>query len=515
MTQIVGGGPIPAAIASNLTGRLHYGKPGNSQYQADRHRDDAGRRCRGVSHPLLLRKPKPSPSGCGATSGNSLLSFVGDSLTSNSKNATLNNMTVPWIGQFPFPNEGNTTIASRDSTGSPNYTFPGESTAREDYGQIRIDQNFSTNDTMFARYTLDDNRLTIPYASLSTSDTGAAYPQFYSIGNSRNQSVTFGENHIFSPTILNTGKLSFSRSNVFARPGINEVAGLNPNFTFIDTASTPGSTCFATTSPTCIWSYLPGQFGTGDFGPGNGVTGLSYNGTFPTYHPQNVWTLGDDVFITSGKHAFKFGILFNNFQDPSVMQKGAQGSTSSGSNIANWVDGLTSSYLTVTPTPGSSVNGSTLGILSSQFNNSDYLDKDYMYKTFGFYFGDDYRATSRLTFNLGLRYEFMTIPHELYGRNSTIPNLQAGSPQATISPLFNYNWSLKNWSPRFGFAYDVFGNGKTAVRGGFGIYYDIANLGSMLTQSANGVPPFGAQTQVAQTCCTLHDPADQLGWDPD
>ncbi len=268
----------------------------------------------------------------------------------------------------------------------------------------------------------------------------------------------------------------------------------------IPASATPGTAhVSAVVSPTCIWSYLPGQFGTGDFAPGGGVTGLSYNGTFPTYHPQNVWTLGDDVFVTSGKHAFKFGILFNNFQDPSVMQKGAQGSTSSGSNIAQWLDGLTTSYLTVTPTPGSSVNGSTLGILSAQFNNSDYLDKDYMFKTFGFYFGDDYRATSRLTFNFGLRYEFMTIPHELYGRNSTIPNLQGGSPQAIISPLFNYNWSLRNWSPRFGFAYDVFGNGKTAVRGGFGIYYDIANLGSMLTQSANGVPPFGAQTQVAQS----------------
>jgi hypothetical protein len=412
------------------------------------------------------------------------------------------NMTIPWIGQFPFANE--TTPAAQNSTGSPNYTFPGESTAREDYGQIRFDQNFSTNDTMFARYTLDDNRLIIPYASLSTSDTGSGYPQFYSIGNSRNQSVTFGENHIFSPTVLNTAKLSFSRSNVFARPGINEVAGLNPNFTFIDTASTPGSTCFATVNPQCVWSFLPGQFGTGDFAPGNGVTGLSYNGTFPTYHPQNVWTLGDDVFITSGKHAFKFGILFNNFQDPSVMQKGAQGSTNSGSNIANWVNGLTTSFLTVTPTPGSSVNGSTLGLLSSQFNNSYYLDKDYMFKTFGFYFGDDYRATSRLTFNLGLRYEFMTVPHELYGRNSTIPNIQAGSPQAVIAPLFNYNWSLRNWSPRFGFAYDVFGNGKTAVRGGFGIYYDIANLGSMLTQSANGVPPFGAQTQVAFATATAY-----------
>ena len=431
-------------------------------------------------------------SGCGATSGTNFVK-VGDSLTSSAVNPGLANMTVPWIGQFPFPNE--VTPGGQNSSAAPNYTFPGQSAAREDYGQIRFDQNISNSDTFFSRYTFDDNRLTIPYASLSIADTGAGFPQFYSIGNSRNQYVTFGENHIFSPTVLNQARLSFSRSNIIARPGINEVAGLNPNFTYIDTASTPGSTCSAVVNPVCVWSFLPGQFGTGALAPGGGVTTLSYNGTFPTYHPQNTWTLGDDVFITSGKHAFKFGILFNNFQEPSVMQKGAQGSAASGNNIFNWINGLSTSFLTVTPTPGTSVNG----ILGPQYNNSFYLDKDYMFKTFGFYFGDDYRATSRLTFNLGLRYEFMTIPHELYGRNSVIPNLLAGSPQATISPLFNYNWSLRNWSPRFGFAYDVFGNGKTAIRGGFGIYYDIANMGSMLTQSANGVPPFGAQTQVAQS----------------
>ncbi len=87
--------------------------------------------------------------------------------------------------------------------------------------------------------------------------------------------------------------------------------------------------------------------------PADGVTGLSYNGTFPTYHPQNVWTLGDDVFITSGKHAFKFGILFNNFQDPSVMQKGAQGSTNSETVSQIGSTALPPAILTVTPTPRS------------------------------------------------------------------------------------------------------------------------------------------------------------------
>jgi outer membrane receptor protein involved in Fe transport len=128
-----------------------------------------------------------------------------------------------------------------------------------------------------------------------------------------------------------------------------------------------------------------------------------------------------------------------------------------------------------------------------------YLDKDYMFKTFGFYAGDDYRATSRLTLNLGLRYEFMTIPHELYGRSSIIPDLGGGSNVPAVGRIFNRNWTKNNVSPRVGFAWDARGNGKTAVRGGFGVYFDIANIGSMLTQAANGVPPFAAQTQTAIT----------------
>ncbi|MBZ5643111.1 MAG: carboxypeptidase regulatory-like domain-containing protein [Acidobacteriia bacterium] len=403
----------------------------------------------------------------------------------------VNPMVTPWIGQFPFPNEPGS---------NSNYTFPGHSHVREDYGQLRVDQNISDSDTLFARYTLDDNLLTTPYASLSASDTGAAYPQFYSIGRSRNQYFTVGENHVFSADVLNQFRLSFSRTNFAGYPGINRVPGLNPDFDMIDTASTPGSTCSSATNPVCIWSYLPGRFN-GGLAPGGGVTTLSFNTTFPTYHPQNVWTLADDVYMNHGKHGFKFGILMNNFQEPSIMQKGAYGSTNSGGTILNWMKGFTTSYLTVTPVPGFATNG----VLNSPFQGN-YLDKDYMFKTFGFYAGDDYRVTSRLTLNLGLRYEFNTIPHELYHRSSTIADLQGGSQTYTVGSIFNHNWTHRNFSPRVGFAWDAFGTGKTAVRGGFGIYWDIANIGSLLTQAANGVPPFAAQTQVAQTAAAYTIP---------
>src|SRR6266853_6863923 len=113
--------------------------------------------------------------------------------------------------------------------------------------------------------------------------------------------------------MFNQGQLSFSRTNFIGRPGVRRVSDLNPDFDLIDTPSTPGSTCFAPSNPVCVWSYLPGRFN-GGLGPGNGVTTLSYNTTFPTYHPQNLWTLADDVFVAHGKHAFKMGILMNNYQ---------------------------------------------------------------------------------------------------------------------------------------------------------------------------------------------------------
>jgi len=292
----------------------------------------------------------------------------------------VNVMTTPWIGQFPFPNES-------ISGSSNNYTYPGTTRVRDDYGQIRVDHTFSASDTFFSRYTLNDTRLVTPYNNLSSSDTGNGYPQFFSLGVSRNQYVTFGENHIFSSSLLNSLRLSFSRTNFIGYPGINHDPGLNPDFDLIDA---PGSVCFApiaSGNADCIWSYIPGRFN-GGLAPGGGVTTLQFNTTFPTYHPQNVWTLADDVFLTRGKHAFKFGILMNNYQDSSQMQKGAYGSVNSGNKIDNWMTAKTTSFLTVTPVPGFSTNS----VLNPPYHGR-YLDRDYMFKTFGLYEQADYRAT--------------------------------------------------------------------------------------------------------------------------
>ena len=84
---------------------------------------------------------------------------------------------------------------------------------------------------------------------------------------------------------------------------------------------------------------------------------------------------------------------------------------------------------------------------------------------FGFYAQDDYRATARLTLKLGLRYEFYTIPSERFGLDSALRNIFTDT-SFTVGPLFARNPSLKNWAPRLGFAWDVNGDSRTALRGG-------------------------------------------------
>lgn len=76
---------------------------------------------------------------------------------------------------------------------------------------------------------------------------------------------------------------------------------------------------------------------------------------------------------------------------------------------------------------------------------------------------------SNLTLNLGLRYEPGTLPKEAHNRFTVVENIYGGQPTA-VSSLYQSNPTLKDVEPRVGFAWDPFHNGKTSVRGGFGIF---------------------------------------------
>jgi TonB dependent receptor len=251
------------------------------------------------------------------------------------------------------------------------------------------------------------------------------------------------ENHIFSTQLLNTARFSFSRTK-FASLGI--LQGLPAN-------------------PPIIPGFPVGEIQVGGYDQLGPAEPLSY-GT------QNIYALSDDVNFTRGKHSFKFGTLLMRWNE--------------GTQAANSQNGFLSF-----PSPDQFF-ASTPSLVEFEPLTAN-ENRDYIYNTLGFYAQDDWRMSSRLTWNLGLRYEFMTTPSEQNGRSSRLLNDLTDA--FTVGPTLENN-TKRDFSPRIGVAWDVFGNGKTAVRAGFGIYYDIGNIGTTLKQDSIGNPPFAGLTDI-------------------
>ena len=119
---------------------------------------------------------------------------------------------------------------------------------------------------------------------------------------------------------------------------------------------------------------------------------------------------------------------------------------------------------------------------------------------FGFFVQDDIRIHPRLTLNLGLRYDLQLPITDKFNRLLTfVPGVASRvSPLAPVGMLFPGDAGIgrgiisadkNNLTPRVGLAWDPFGNGKTAIRGAAGIYYDIGNLGAMLFNGGCCQPP--------------------------
>jgi hypothetical protein len=331
----------------------------------------------------------------------------------------------------------------------------------ENYGQIRFDQNISSADSFFGRYTIDN---------AFQNQTQGDYSYFRYVVPARNQWITLAENHIFSPTVINTARFSFSRT--FRTTNLANVGlpngGLGP-------------------------TIVPG-FSTGivdmDGGGSNGYAEFgSVNAAPKTFNMQNIYTLSDDVNWSRGKHSFKFGVLLNRFNEGSQATNSFNGQLQF-NQLADFLQSIPA-VVEFAPT---------------------FADENryFIYNTYGLYGQDDWRVTQRLTVNLGLRYEFMNTPHELRGHQSRM--LNDYTDPFTLGPVIKNN-TLRDFSPRVGLAYDLFGNGKTAIRGGAGIYYDMGNIGTALGQTANGSLPYAGLVDILPPQCSSNAfPCTTLDW---
>jgi hypothetical protein len=177
-----------------------------------------------------------------------------------------------------------------------------------------------------------------------------------------------------------------------------------------------------------------------------------------------VFSLQNDLVHTRGRHVIKAGGLIERYQDNMVNPTFSLGIYAF-PNLAAFLRNTPNNFIGLTP--------------EAQF------DRYWRFTLFGVYVQDDFQITPRLTLNGGLRYEFSTLPADKYGRDVALPDLSGSEP--VIGPLYD-NPTYTNLSPRAGFAWDVLGDGRTSLRGGYGLYFNTNNHQNLIVTVTN--PPF-------------------------
>jgi hypothetical protein len=188
-----------------------------------------------------------------------------------------------------------------------------------------------------------------------------------------------------------------------------------------------------------------------------------------------IWQLFDSLTLLKGNHSFKFGTELRLIQ-ANNLQKGSP------SGNFNFPASLTTNAV---QTPGGAANTGSqfasflLGEAGSA-SVTTHVGESEVGKSYSFFFQDDWKATRRLTLNLGVRYDYQQMPYERRcGTSNFDPfaiNPTNGLPGLTEYACLDYGRTAMkedkdDFSPRIGFAIDIFGNQQTVLRGGYSIFY--------------------------------------------
>jgi hypothetical protein len=373
----------------------------------------------------------------------------------------------------------------------------------------RVDFNMTDKTQIFfrfARYNENDFGGSVAYSP---------YPQYNVGATSFDNSGMVSVNHVFSSNLLSNTKISATRFR--SQDSYNTALTETPNL-YLSTNNYAQQADPVTGNVIQLPGLENSAFGSG---------GLPFGG------PQNELQIFQDVTWTRGRHTLHFGGQFTyiqlNIGYGAYYQANEVLGDSIGPALNSLVDagGVLSGGVYASPVLQFQARVNSNGVLpcATDIYGNEIVTaacsvtpplalanpaRSYRYKDWALYAGDSFRLTPRLTINYALRYEHYGVQHNNHqnldsnyypGAGSFPQNIADGSVQLTTQSSVGQFWAPR-WgtaAPRVGFAYDVFGDGKTALRGGFGISYE-RNFGNV-TYNASFNPPASA---VLSNICTAN-----------
>ncbi len=345
----------------------------------------------------------------------------------------LNSGALATLGLLPQPNFG---AAGAQAS---NYLFIASQPFNSDQYDVRIDHQFSEKNTLFGRYS----------RGKQTNVNPGNFAGFIGGGtNNINNSIStiLDDTHVFSPSVVNEARAGYTRHN-----GSFEVAGIADSLAFANKNGIAVYPFPVLMFPNIVFS--PSGLASGS----NTFTGLGSGG--PNLNIENTFQVSDNLTWNKGTHAFKMGadfrrrrfdVLFGGGQTifGSIFSSSSN-DAGSGSPLADFLLGYPA-QLTGTQLP-------------------DWARLRDIYS--GAYFQDDWKIASKLTLNIGVRYELFTQPVDARDRGSLF---DARDGKLVVPGQSGYTRSIVNghplnFAPRFGFAYSA--TSKWTIRGGTGVFF--------------------------------------------
>jgi len=374
-----------------------------------------------------------------------------------------NPVSMKYLAYWPKPN----------LAGSPNFIYNGAAVNNYDRYSSRFDYNISSKDTLYGRYGHQNNPSFAP-GPLPGDGNGGNTDTF------QGTDAVVAWTHIFTPASLNVVRLSFANGTDsqyqanFQGQNIVQQLGLpySSQLSSYDTGCPPISFSNVSTAGTCSYNYN-------------------------LHYPEQTYFLTDDYSLQRGSHSLKMGFLTMRYLAHSVLGRPGGGGFSFKGIYTTQVNDATG---------GQPFADFLLGAQSSLGYTASALNEDLRENAYQVYFQDDWKASSRLTLQLGLRYDIDLPPYASNGQaTGWVDGLGSRTGQVLVFPAnaknavtqllaanngslgFPYKFSNNNWlspphwldlQPRLGFAYRPTGSSSMVIRGGFGIFYDFFNTGT-------------------------------------